>query len=93
MTLRSQPMRLRTEGRYTLRFKARGNATTASVTVSGQRGTGTQVALEPSENWREYSTELDVHPGYCTVYIAFQAGGEADQVLWVDDMEFGYTGP
>ena len=93
MTLLSQPMRLRTGGKYTLRFKARGNATTASVTVSGQRGTGTQVELEPSEDWREYSTELDVHPGYCFVRIVFGTGGEADQVLWVDDVEFGYTGP
>ncbi len=93
MTLLSQPMRLRTAGKYTLRFKARGNATTANVTVSGQRGTGTQVALEPSENWREYSTELDVRPGYCFVRIVFGADGDPDQVLWVEDMEFGYTGP
>jgi len=93
MTLISQPMRLRTGGKYTLRFKARGNATTARVTVSGQRGTGTQVVLEPSEEWQQYSTELEVRPGYCTVGIAFGEGGEADQVLWVDDMEFGYARP
>ena len=48
--------------------------------------------MKPSEDWREYRTELDVRPGYCMVRIVSGAGGEADQVLWVDDMEFGYTG-
>lgn len=89
MTLRSQPMRLHTGGRYVFRFQARGNATEAQVTVSGQRGTSAQVAVLPSEDWREYRTELEVQPGYCTVNVVFGGGGDPDQVVWVDDMEFG----
>ena len=90
MTLKSQPMRLRTAGKYVLRFQARGNATEAKVTVAGQRGTSAQIAALPSEEWRDYRTELEVQPGYCMVYVAFGGGGDSDQVLWVDDMEFGY---
>jgi len=90
MTLSSQPMRLRTGGTYVLRFQARGDATEAKVTVSGQRGTGAEIAVEPSEQWREYRAELEVEPGYCLVKVFFWSGGEPDQVLWVDDVEFGY---
>lgn len=86
-------MRLRTAGKYVLRFQARGNATGAKVTVSGQRGTGAQVAVLPSEEWQEYRTELDAQPGYCMVYVVFGAGGDPDQVLWVDDVEFGMLTP
>lgn len=91
MTLTAQPMRLRTGGAYVLRFMARGSATQASVSVSGQLGTRTSVAVAPSDEWREYRTELEVSPGYTTVAINFGDGGEPDQVLWVDDMQFGYV--
>ena len=83
-------MRLRRGGGYQLRFKARGEATHASVTVSGEQGTAATVAVEPSEEWREYSADVDVRPGYCTVSISFNEGGEDDQVVWVDDVIFGY---
>jgi hypothetical protein len=36
--------------------------------------------------------ELEAHPGHCTVAIEFAAGGEPDQVVWVDGMGFGYRG-
>ena len=91
MTLRSQPMRLRTGGTYELRFMARGNATQAVVNVSGQQGTSARIEVEPSEEWREYSTELEVVPGYTMVNIVFGSGGEPDQVLWMDDVQFGYV--
>ena len=64
--------------------------TRAVITVRGARGTSANVKIEPSEDWKEYRTELDVQPGYCQVSIHMQRGGEPDQVLWVDDMEFGY---
>ena len=85
-------MRLRTAGRYVLRFQAKGNATHASVSVSGQLGTHAEVSVAPSSDWKEYRTELDVQPGYTTVAIAFDKGGDTDQMLWVDDMAFGYMG-
>jgi hypothetical protein len=92
ISLKSRPMRLRTGGVYILRFKAKGPATHASVSVSGQRGSGTTIQIEPSADWKEYHTELDTHPGYCTVSVDYSRGGGPDQVLWVDDMEFGYRG-
>ncbi len=82
-------MRLRTAGRYVLRFKAKGTSEGATVTVAGQRGTRAEVPIESSDSWREYRTELDVQPGYCLVSIDWP-GGEPDRVLWVDDLEFGY---
>ncbi len=91
MTLRSQPMRLQTGGTYVLSFAARGNATEASVAVSGQRGTLAEIEVEPGDDWREYRTRLEVEPGYTVVEIRFAAGGEPDQVLWIDDVRFGYV--
>ncbi|MBT3374673.1 MAG: DUF4962 domain-containing protein [Lentisphaerae bacterium] len=93
ISARSQPMRLRKEAKYILRFKARGTATHAKVAVSGQLGTSAKVEVAPSEAWREYQTELNGHPGYCIVSVDFKAGGDPDQILWVDDMEFGYIVP
>jgi len=89
ITANSQPMRLRTGGRYALRFMAKGTASHARIKVKGARGTAASVAVEPSEEWREYRTELDVSPGYCIVSVVMSKGGEPDQILWVDDMEFG----
>ena len=90
ISLKSRPMRLRNAGRYHLRFKARGSATHAHVSVSGQQDTHLIVPVRPSQAWTEYRAELDVRPGYTTVSIAFDRGGEPDQILWMDDMEFGY---
>ena len=90
MSLRSRPMRLRKAGRYHLRFKAHGTATHARVSVSGQQGTHLDVPVRPARAWTGYGAELDVQPGYTTVSVAFESGGEPDQVLWMDDMEFGY---
>ena len=87
--LTSRPMRLRTAGRYLLRFKARGTAEGAVVSVSGQRGTQAKVPIEPGEAWHEHRAELDVQPGYCLISINWP-GGEPGRVLWVDDMAFGY---
>jgi hypothetical protein len=58
--------------------------------VSGQQDTHLVVPIQPSEAWTGYRAELDVQPGYTTVSIAFDRGGEPDQILWMDDMEFGY---
>lgn len=85
----SRPMRLRTGGRYALSFLARGDATHARVTVAGQLGTHLSVPIEPGHDWREYRAELDAAPGYCTVTVAFDAGGHPDQTVWVDDVRFG----
>ncbi|MCK5801545.1 MAG: heparinase II/III-family protein, partial [Lentisphaeria bacterium] len=52
ITTRSQPMRLRKAGKYILRFKARGTATHANVSVSGQLGTAAKIAVEPSDTWQ-----------------------------------------
>ena len=90
ISLKSRPMRLRTPGRYVLRFKARGSATHARVSVSGQQGTHLVVPVQPCKAWREYQAEVDVQQGYTTVSVSFDRGGEPDQVLWMDDMEFGY---
>ncbi len=90
ISLKSRPMRLRTAGRYHLRFKARGSATHAHVSVSGQQDTHLVVPVRPSQAWTEYRAELDVQPGYTIVSIAFDRGGEPDQILWMDEMEFGY---
>ncbi|MGM0491390.1 MAG: DUF4962 domain-containing protein [Armatimonadota bacterium] len=89
MTIKSQPMRLRTAGTYLLRFMARGDATTATVKLSGQYGSGVEIPLEPSEDWREYEAEVEMEPGYTLVNIIFGSGGEDEQVLWLDDMQFG----
>lgn len=89
MTLKSQPMRLRTAGTYTLRFMARGDATVARVTVTGQRGSGVQVPIEPSDNWRAYEAQVEMEPGHTLVNVVMGGGGEPDQVLWVDDVQFG----
>ena len=86
----SRPMRLRRGGSYVLSFKARGNATHAHVKVRGQLDTRLTVAIEPDEEWREYRAELQASPGYCTVTVAFDAGGDPDQVIYVDDVQFGY---
>ncbi len=93
VTARSQPMRLSRGGDYVLRFQARGDATHARVRVAGSRATGGTVSLEPSEDWREYRMELAMVPGYCEVFIHMDGGGEPDQVLWIDDMEFGPVEP
>jgi hypothetical protein len=89
ISLTVQPMRLRTPGRYVLRFKAKGTATHAGVSVSGQQGTTGQVQIKPSADWQEYRSELDAHPGHCALSVRFASGGGVDQVLWVDDVEFG----
>jgi hypothetical protein len=52
---------------------------------SAARGQAERAGDEPQ-------TELDVHPGYRTVAIEFTAGGAPGQVVWVDDMAFGYVG-
>ncbi len=92
VTARSQPMRLSRGGDYVLRFFARGDATHARVRVAGARGSGGTVSLEPSEEWKEYRLDLEMAPGYCEVFIHMDPGGEPDQVLWVDDLEFGPVG-
>ena len=84
-------MRLRTGGTYELRFMARGNATAAKASVSGQLGSRGEIAIEPSEQWREYSTQIEMAPGYTTLRIDLPADGGPDQVLWVDDVQFGYV--
>ena len=89
MTLKSQPMRLREGGTYTLRFMARGDATVAKATVAGQLGSSVEVPIEPSDEWRAYEATVEMQPGYSTVSFAMGAGGEPDQVLWVDDVQFG----
>ncbi len=90
--LRSQPMRLPKGGEYVLRFQAKGDATEARVRVSGSRNTGGTLRIEPSENWTEYRLETEMAPGYTEIVIDMNAGGEPDQLLWVDDMEFGPVG-
>jgi hypothetical protein len=87
----SRPMRLRRGGPYVLSFKARGDATHARVTVYGQLGARLSLPIEPSSDWREYRAELDASPGYCTVTVAYNNGGHPDQVIYVDDVQFGYT--
>ncbi len=89
MTLTSQPMRLRTGGTYTLRFMARGDATVAKATVSGQLGSAVEVPIEPSDDWRAYEATVEMQPGYTTVRFGMGSGGAPDQVLWVDDVQFG----
>ncbi len=90
--LRSQPMRLPKGGHYVLRFQAKGDATHARVQVSGTRNTGGTFRIEPSDDWTEYRMEIDMAPGYTEIVIDMNAGGDPDQLLWVDDMEFGPIG-
>lgn len=92
MGLRSQPMRLPADGTYRLRFMARGNATHAEVSVHGSRDTGDQISVKPTEEWTLYEVDLDLAAGYTEIRIRMDEGGEADQVLWVDEMEFGPVG-
>lgn len=91
-TANSQPMRLRTGGTYVLRFMAKGNATHAAARISAVGGTAGQVRIEPSEEWKEYRIETEIDPGYTQVHIRFTKGGESDQVVWIDNMEFGPLG-
>jgi hypothetical protein len=93
MNLNAQPMRLLSGGTYVLRFHARGNAETATVRVSGALGTGGQVSIEPSEAWREYVAEMELESGYTSLSIVFGDGDPPDQVLWVDEMQFGKIAP
>jgi hypothetical protein len=92
ISLKSRPMRLLKGGTYQLGFKAKGNATHARVEVSGQQGTSAKVQIEPGDTWKIYTAKVDVRPGYCTVSISFDSGGDDDQVVWVDDVTFGYLG-
>jgi len=92
MVARMQPMRLLSEGQYTLRFQARGNATHARVLVNGAENTGGRIDIEPSDDWQAYELILEMAPGFCQIRIQMNQGGEPDQVLWLDDMEFGPIG-
>lgn len=90
ISLVSRPMRLRRGGPYVLSFKARGSATHACVIVSGQFDTRLIVPIEPGAEWSDYRAELEAAPGYCTVTVAYDSGGAPDQVLYLDDVQFGY---
>jgi hypothetical protein len=86
---RSQPMRLPEGGPHLLRFQAKGDATHARIVVSGRRGSGGSIAIEPTSEWREYEFEFDMASGYAEIVIEMNTGGKRDQTLWVDAMEFG----
>jgi len=93
VTAQSQPLRLRSAGRYQLPFQGEGTATASAVTVSGQwhrlprerlsdRGpTGPNTARSGRPAW--------VLPDLRQL----GRGGPPDQVLWLDDMQFGYVAP
>jgi hypothetical protein len=85
----SQPMILPGGGRYVLRFRARGNAADGRVTVSGAHKTGITVEVSPSEDWLEYSTEVDILPGYCGITVGVGGASRSGQELCIDAMEFG----
>lgn len=87
--MNSQPMRLRTGGRYLLRFMAKGNATHLRATISAVGAGAGKIRIEPTDEWREYRLETDIEPGYTQVHIRFSSGGESNQVVWIDDIEFG----
>ncbi len=86
---RSHPMRLPHGGKYLLRFQAKGDATHARVRVNGSGGSGGTVAIDPSNSWTGYEAEFDMAPGYTEIHIEMNSGGEPNQTLWVDAMEFG----
>lgn len=88
-TAKSQPMRLRTGGRYVWRFMAKGDATRATALLTTSRGRVASRKLELTGDWQEHRIEAEVPAGYTQLQIQFQDGGEPDQVLWLDDMEFG----
>ena len=83
----SQPMRLLSEGRYKLRFWAKGDAIDASVVI--KNASSKRLTIEPSEQWKEYELETNLEPGLYQVVVQLREGGKDNQILWVDDMEFG----
>ena len=42
-----------------------------------------------SEGWRQYEVEGDLVPGGQCLHVLFDKAEGMDQVLWVDDIEFG----
>jgi hypothetical protein len=83
----SQPMRIRTGGKYHLRFFAKGDIKNATVSVIGQLGHTVEVPVKAGSDWQQYEATVDLPPGYTTVVIIAPDGPEG--VLWVDDIEFG----
>jgi len=83
----SQPMRIRTGGKYHLRFFAKGDITNATVSVNGQLGHTVEVPVKASSDWQQYDATVELPPGYTTVVINAPNGPEG--ILWVDDIELG----
>jgi len=87
-TLTAQPLRLRTAGEYHLRFFAKGDADKGVVKINDGSGNSTTVEIEPSAQWREYQTKVQLPPGYTTVQVVL-GQGEGNKTLWLDDLELG----
>jgi hypothetical protein len=86
--LTSQPMRLRSGGEYHLRFFAQGDIKNAQVQVNGPLKNTLTVPIKPSSDWQEYDAQITLPPGYTTLQIDFGAG-DPNQIVWVDDVQFG----
>ena len=61
--------------------------------MQGARQSGGRVDIEPGDRWRIYEKEIEMEPGYTEIRIRMEKGEEPDQVLWVDEMEFGPVAP
>jgi len=84
----SQSIKIAKPGRYVFRFKAKATCKGASINTSWSRQS-LVVRVEPSEEWREYRVERDMTPHDACIHCLFDKAEGPNQVLWVDDMEFG----
>ena len=84
----SQGIDITKPGRYVFRFKAKATCKGAVMNTSWSRHALT-VHVEPSADWKEYRVEGNLPAHRACIHCIFDRAEGPNQVLWVDDMEFG----
>ncbi len=84
----SQGIELRKAGRYILRCKAKATCAGGAVNTWGSAGS-MSVSIEPSEEWKQYEVEGELGAGTACIHCIFDKAEGPNQVLWVDDIQFG----
>jgi len=82
-----QSFELPRAGRYVLRFKAK--ATCAGGSLNTNWGNSLSASIQPGDTWRQYEVEGELQPGRQTFHVVFDRAEGEDQILWVDDIQFG----
>ena len=75
-------------GRYVFRFKAKATCKGAVLNTAWSPQ-ALSVRIEPGDRWREYRVEGDMTPHRACIHCVFDHAEGENQVLWVDDLEFG----